>query len=81
MPLYETFVEGAKEGFKVAVGIIPYLVAMLVAIGSLARQRGPRPGFSTGSLGRRSGSGFDSRWVDGLPTGSCDRCRAAALAA
>jgi spore maturation protein SpmA len=33
VPLYETFVEGAKDGFKVAVGIIPYLVAMLVAIG------------------------------------------------
>ncbi len=31
--LYEVFVEGAKEGFKVAVKIIPYLVAMLVAIG------------------------------------------------
>lgn len=31
--IYETFVEGAKEGFKVAVTIIPYLVAILVAIG------------------------------------------------
>ncbi|MCB9247479.1 MAG: spore maturation protein [Ignavibacteriales bacterium] len=31
--IYETFVEGAKEGFDVAVRIIPYLVAMLVAIG------------------------------------------------
>ncbi len=31
--LYEVFVEGAKEGFQVAVKIIPYLVAMLVAIG------------------------------------------------
>lgn len=31
--IYETFVEGAKEGFNVAVRIIPYLVAMLVAIG------------------------------------------------
>ena len=31
--VYETFVEGAKEGFTVAVKIIPYLVAMLVAIG------------------------------------------------
>lgn len=33
IPVYETFVEGAKEGFNVAVRIIPYLVAMLVAIG------------------------------------------------
>src|SRR5690606_36898568 len=31
--VYETFVEGAKEGFNIAVRIIPYLVAMLMAIG------------------------------------------------
>lgn len=31
--VYEAFIEGAKEGFGVAVTIIPYLVAMLVAIG------------------------------------------------
>lgn len=31
--VYETFVDGAKEGFNVALRIIPYLVAMLVAIG------------------------------------------------
>lgn len=31
--VYETFIEGAKEGFSVAVKVIPYLVAMLVAIG------------------------------------------------
>jgi spore maturation protein B len=33
--VYEMFVDGAKEGFNVAVKIIPYLVAMLVAIGML----------------------------------------------
>lgn len=33
VPVYEEFVEGAKEGFHVAVRIIPYLVAMLVAVG------------------------------------------------
>lgn len=33
--VYEEFVEGAKEGFQVAIRIIPYLVAMLVAIGWL----------------------------------------------
>ncbi len=32
IPLYETFTEGAKDGFKVAVNIIPYLVAIIVAI-------------------------------------------------
>jgi spore maturation protein B len=31
--LYEAFIEGAKEGFQVGVRIIPYLVAMLIAIG------------------------------------------------
>ncbi|WP_368504576.1 spore maturation protein [Alkalihalophilus sp. As8PL] len=32
VPTYETFVEGAKEGFGMAISIIPYLVGMLVAI-------------------------------------------------
>jgi spore maturation protein B len=32
VPVYESFVEGAKEGFNVAVRIIPYLVAILFAI-------------------------------------------------
>ena len=32
VPLYETFTEGAKDGFKVSVTIIPYLVAIIVAI-------------------------------------------------
>jgi spore maturation protein SpmB len=31
--VYEVFVEGAKEGFQVAIKIIPYLVAILVAVG------------------------------------------------
>jgi len=31
--VYEIFVEGAKEGFQVAIRIIPYLVAILVAVG------------------------------------------------
>lgn len=33
--VYETFVDGAKEGFQVAVRIIPFLVAILVAVGML----------------------------------------------
>jgi spore maturation protein B len=33
VPVYEEFVEGAKEGFQVALRIIPFLVAILVAIG------------------------------------------------
>lgn len=35
VPLYEVFTEGAKEGFKVSVNIIPYLVAIIVAISML----------------------------------------------
>ena len=31
--VYDAFIDGAKDGFKTAVGIIPYLVAMLVAVG------------------------------------------------
>ncbi len=33
IPVYEEFVEGAKEGFQVAIRIIPYLIAILVAVG------------------------------------------------
>lgn len=35
IPVYEAFTEGAKDGFKVAVNIIPYLVAIIVAISML----------------------------------------------
>jgi len=63
---YESFVDGAKEGFTVAVGIIPYLVAMLVAVGVL-RASGALDQvldvvrWVVGSLG------LDARWVDALP--------------
>lgn len=33
IPIYETFIDGAKEGFSIGVKIIPYLVGILVAIG------------------------------------------------
>ena len=35
VPLYEEFTDGAKDGFKVAINIIPYLVAIIVAISML----------------------------------------------
>ncbi len=35
VPIYEVFTDGAKDGFKVAVNIIPYLVAIIVAISML----------------------------------------------
>lgn len=34
-PVYERFIEGAQEGFQTAIGLIPYLLAMLVAIAGL----------------------------------------------
>ena len=66
-PVYETFVEGAKEGFKVAIGIIPYLVAMLVAIGVL-RASGALELALDGVRWTVERAGLDTRWVDGLPT-------------
>jgi spore maturation protein SpmA len=67
-PVYETFVDGAKEGFQVAVGIIPYLVAMLVAIGVL-RASGTLEAVLGAVRWWVEGVGLDARWVDGLPTG------------
>lgn len=66
-PLFETFVEGAKEGFQVAIGIIPYLVGMLIAIGVL-RASGALDLFLQGVRWGAEGLGLDTRWVDGLPT-------------
>ena len=64
---YEAFIEGAKEGFQTAVTIIPYLVAMLVAIGML-RASGALPAFVEGIRGLVLMLGFDAAWVDALPT-------------
>jgi len=65
--LYESFVDGAKEGFTTAVGIIPYLVAMLVAIG-VFRASGALDLALDGVRAAVNGLGADARWVDGLPT-------------
>ena len=65
--LYEAFIEGAKDGFKVAVGIIPYLVAMLVAIG-VFRASGALDLILDGLRSAAGGVGLDARFIDGLPT-------------
>jgi spore maturation protein SpmB len=65
--VYETFIEGAKDGFQTAILIIPYLVAMLVAIGVFR---------ASGSLDIILNSfrmfldifNLDDRFVDALPT-------------
>ena len=64
---YEAFIEGAKEGFHTAVTIIPYLVAMLVAI-AVFRASGALDLLMDGMRGAVLVLGFDARWVDGLPT-------------
>lgn len=67
VPVYETFVEGAKEGFQTAVGIIPYLVAMLVAVGAL-RASGVLDALLDAIRTGAASLALDTRWVDGLPT-------------
>lgn len=64
---YEAFIEGAKDGFGIAVTIIPYLVAMLVAIGML-RASGALEVFMNAVRSGVSTLGGDVAWVDALPT-------------
>ena len=67
VPVYEAFVEGAKEGFDVAKGLLPYLVAMLCAVGVFR---------ASGALGYALDAirwcvevlGMDARFVEALPT-------------
>lgn len=67
VPVYEAFVDGAREGFEVAKNLLPYLVAMLCAVGVLR---------ASGALDFllqiiRVGVehlGWDQRFVDALPT-------------
>lgn len=65
--VYESFIEGAKDGFKVAISIVPYLIAMLVAIGVFRAC-----GFMDLMMdGLTSFFGLfldDTRFVDALPT-------------
>ena len=67
VPVYEAFVDGAREGFEVAKNLLPYLVAMLCAVGVLR---------ASGALdlllqSLRHGVdllGLDTRFVDAMPT-------------
>lgn len=65
--VYDTFIEGAKEGFKTAVMIIPYLVAILVAIG-MFRASGALDLFTSWVEAGVGALGFDTQWVGALPT-------------
>ena len=64
--VYESFIDGAKEGFEVTVKIIPYLVAMLVGIG-IFRASGGMEMITHGIASLFNSIGFDTRFVDALP--------------
>jgi spore maturation protein SpmA len=65
--VYETFIDGAKDGFSVAVKIIPYLVAILVAVG-LFRTSGAMDYLVGGIKDLVAIMGIDTKFVDALPT-------------
>lgn len=67
VPMYEVFVEGAKEGFTVAIGIVPFLVAILVAVGAL-RASGALDAFLGAVKSLVGHWNVDTRWVDAMPT-------------
>ncbi len=64
---YDAFIEGAKEGFETAVTIIPYLVAMLVAIG-VFRASGAMEMLTEGLRHLVLSLGLDDRFIEALPT-------------
>ena len=65
--VYDTFIEGAKEGFKTAITIIPYLIAILVAIG-IFRASGAMDFLIDGIRMGISAVGLDTQFVEALPT-------------
>jgi len=65
--VYECFIEGAKEGFDIAKNLLPYLVAMLCAVGVL-RASGALDFVLDGVRWLAAASGVDTRFVDALPT-------------
>ena len=65
--VYDEFIEGAKEGFKVAINIVPFLVAMLVAIG-VFRASGALDMLLDGVRWVMAGLGWDLRFIEALPT-------------
>lgn len=65
--VYDAFIDGAKEGFKTAVMIIPYLVAILVSIG-MFRASGAMGVIVDWVSDGVSALGLDAEWVGALPT-------------
>ncbi|TFH46407.1 MAG: hypothetical protein E4G92_06460, partial [Bacteroidia bacterium] len=65
--VYEAFIEGAKDGFKTAITIIPYLVAILVAIG-VFRASGAMDLLVDGITAVVAWMGIDTAFTEALPT-------------
>jgi len=65
--VYDAFIDGAKEGFDVAVRLIPFLVGMLVAIGVL-RTSGVLDGLIVGIDFMLSSIGVNTDFIQALPT-------------
>ena len=65
--VYDTFIEGAKEGFSFTISLLPFLVAMLVAVGVL-RASGVLDAGLDGIRWMVEGLGWDTRFIDALPT-------------
>ena len=65
--VYNAFIEGAKSGFGVAIKIIPYLIAVLVAIG-VFRASGAMDMLMDGFAWCVNSLGFNADWVPAMPT-------------
>lgn len=65
--VYDAFIEGAKDGFKTAVMIIPFLIAMLVAI-AVFRTSGAMEFLTDGLAYCVSFVGLPTDWIDAFPT-------------
>lgn len=65
--VYDSFIEGAKDGFKTAVGIIPYLIAILVAVG-MFRASGAMDWLVRGMGACFAWMGLNTDFVPALPT-------------
>ena len=66
IPVFETFIDGAKEGFETSVKIIPFLVGILVAIG-IFRESGTLTYIVEGVRWALSNFGVNTDFVDALP--------------
>ena len=65
--VYDAFIEGAKEGFQTAIGIVPYLIAILVAIG-MFRASGAMTMLTDGVAWLVGLAGINTEFVGALPT-------------